>query len=44
MVEKTITVRISNDLHKAVKIRIAEQGISLKDYIVGLIQKDLAKK
>ena len=44
MAEKSITVRISEDLHKTVKIRIAEEGISLKDYIVDLIQKDLAKK
>ena len=44
MAVKTITVRISEDLHKTVKIRIAEEGISLKDYIVDLIQKDLAKK
>lgn len=43
MTEKTITIRISEDLHKTVKIRIAEQGISLKDYLVDLIQKDLAK-
>lgn len=44
MSEKTITVRVSEDLHKAIKIRIAEEGISLKDYVVQLIQKDLAKK
>lgn len=42
--EKTMTVRISEDLHKAVKIRIAQEGISLKDYIVNLIQSDLGKK
>ena len=44
MGEKTITVKISEDLHKAVKIRIAEREIALKDYIVNLIQQDLAKK
>jgi predicted DNA binding CopG/RHH family protein len=42
--EKTITVRISEDLHKAVKIRIAQEGVSLKDYVVNLIQSDLGKK
>lgn len=42
--EKTITIRVSEDLHKAVKIQIAEQGISLKDYIVNLIQKDLENR
>ncbi|WP_214720685.1 toxin-antitoxin system HicB family antitoxin [Exiguobacterium sp. s192] len=41
--EKTITVRISEDLHKAIKIKIAQEGVSLKDYVVSLIQKDLEK-
>ncbi|MBP2032580.1 putative HicB family RNase H-like nuclease [Clostridium algifaecis] len=41
MAEKTITVRIDDDLHKAIKVNIAKRGISLKDYIVGLIKKDL---
>lgn len=41
--EKTITIRISEDLHKAVKIKIAQESVSLKDYIVSLIQNDLAK-
>lgn len=44
MSEKTITIRVSEDLHKAIKIRIAEEGTSLKDYVVNLIQKDLEKK
>lgn len=44
MSEKTITIRISEDLHKTVKIKIAESGVTLKDYLVDLIQKDLAKK
>ncbi|MEG1185593.1 MAG: toxin-antitoxin system HicB family antitoxin [Eubacterium sp.] len=41
MTEKTITVRISDELHKEIKIHIAKNGKSLKDYIVELIQKDL---
>lgn len=44
MSEKTITIRVSEDLHKAIKIRIAEEGASLKDYVVNLIQNDLGKK
>lgn len=39
--EKTITVRISEELHKEIKIKIAHDGISLKNYVVSLIQKDL---
>ncbi|AND84277.1 toxin-antitoxin system HicB family antitoxin [Clostridium tyrobutyricum] len=41
MAEKTITIRIDDNLHKDIKINIAKKGISLKDYIVGLIKKDL---
>jgi len=39
--EKTITIRIDDALHKDIKINIAKRGISLKDYIVQLIKKDL---
>lgn len=41
MPEKTITVRIDDELHKDIKVNIAQKGISLKDYIVQLIKKDL---
>lgn len=39
--EKTITIRIDADLHKQIKMHIAEKEISLKDFIVDLIKKDL---
>ena len=42
--EKTITIRVADDLHKEIKIKIAQQGISLKDYILKLIEQDMAKK
>lgn len=41
MAEKTITIRIGEDLHKDIKVNIAKKGISLKDYIVELIKQDL---
>lgn len=44
MGEKTITIRVSEDLHRTIKIKIANEGISLKDYVVGLIEADLGKK
>ena len=44
MPEKTITIRISDDLHKMIKIKIAQQGISLKDYILKLIEQDMSEK
>lgn len=40
-VQRTITIRVDEDLRKAVKIKIVNDGVSLKDYIVNLILKDL---
>lgn len=41
MAEKTITIRVDDKLHRDIKIRIAKDQISLKDYIVQLINADL---
>lgn len=41
MAEKTITIRIDEELHKDIKVHIAKKGISLKDYLLELIEKDL---
>lgn len=41
MPEKTITIRIDEELHKDIKVNIAQKGISLKDYIVRLVKEDL---
>ncbi len=38
---KTITLRVDEELHKEVKIKIAKEGISLKEYMTKLIEKDL---
>lgn len=43
MAEKTISIRVTEDFHKEIKIKIAKDGISLKDYILNLIKKDLNK-
>lgn len=43
MAEKTITIRVAEELHKEIKVKIAQDGISLKDYILELIEKDLKK-
>lgn len=42
-VQRTITIRVDEDLRKDVKVKIANDGVSLKDYIVGLILQDLGK-
>lgn len=41
MEEKTITIRVPRDLHKAIKKEAADQEVSLKDYILSLIKQDL---
>lgn len=43
MPDKTITIRVSEELHKEIKIKIAHKGVSLKDYILELIENDLKK-
>ena len=39
---KVFTLRLSADLHKTLKIKAATDEISINEYIVGLIQDDLA--
>lgn len=43
MAEKTITIRVDEETHRKIKIRIAQEGVTLKDYILNLINKDLKK-
>lgn len=40
---KSITVRMTEDLHRELKIKVAEDGITLQDYIIKLIEADLKK-
>ncbi|WP_256478832.1 hypothetical protein [Sebaldella sp. S0638] len=41
--EKTINFKIDAELYKKIKIKIAEEDISLKQYMLSLIKKDLGK-
>lgn len=41
MSEKTVAIRIDEDLQRRIKYRLVEKGVTLKDYIVGLIEQDL---
>lgn len=42
--EKTINIRVPIEVHQRIKIHIAEQGITLKDYMLKLIEDDLKRK
>lgn len=39
--EKSITIRVEEELHTRIKVAIAKKGVTLKDYIISLVEKDL---
>jgi len=41
IVEKAINFKIDENIYRQVKIKVATEGISIKDYIIRLILKDL---
>lgn len=42
--EKTITIRVEEELYKQIKVEVAMRGISLKEYILTLVKQDLDSK
>lgn len=43
MEEKGLHIKVSAELFKKIKIKLAEDGITLKDYLIKLIEEDLEK-
>ena len=41
--EKAINLKVDEDFYKQIKVKIALEGITLKDYVIGLIKADLEK-
>jgi predicted DNA binding CopG/RHH family protein len=41
--EKTINFKVDEDFYKQIKVKIALEGITLKDYVISLIKSDLEK-
>ena len=41
---KNLLFQIDEDLHKKIKVRVAENGQTIKGYITTLIKKDLETK
>ena len=41
MADRTITIKVEEDFYRDIKIRIAKEGITLKEYILNLIREDL---
>ena len=40
---KTLTIRLSDDLHKQLKIHVAHTGEKIQDLVVRLIEDELKK-
>lgn len=38
---KTITIRVSDEFHKQLKLKMAESGTTLQDYLVKFMEADL---
>ena len=41
MADKTITIRIDEEQHRAIKVAAANYGITVKEYILNLVKEDL---
>ncbi|MDR1208859.1 MAG: hypothetical protein LBK41_00870 [Clostridiales bacterium] len=41
MADRNIGIKVSEELYKKIKVKIANDGKTLKDYVLELIQKDL---
>lgn len=39
--DKAINFKVDEELYKQIKVHVAKEGITLKDYVLRLIQKDL---
>jgi len=42
--ERTLTIKINDDLREKVKIKAIKEGKSLKEYIIKLLEKDIKKE
>jgi len=42
--EKTINFKVDDELYRRIKIHVAQEGKTLKEYVIELIKKDLEKK
>jgi predicted DNA binding CopG/RHH family protein len=42
--DKAINFKVDEKLYRRIKIKIATEGITLKDYVLGLILKDLKEE
>ena len=43
MAERNIAIRVDEELFKRIKSKLAENGMTLKNYITSLVEEDLRK-
>lgn len=43
MAQKAINFKVDEEFYKKIKVKIALQGVTLKDYVIKLIKQDLEK-
>lgn len=43
MLERNIAIRVDEELFKKIKVQLADNGMTMKDYIISLIEEDLKK-
>jgi len=39
--DKTLAIRVDEDFYKKVRLRLAENGMTLKDYFISLVENDI---
>lgn len=42
--DRTLTIRVPDELYDKVKIEVIKKKTTLKDYIINLIEKDLSEE
>lgn len=43
MAERNIAIRVDEELFRKIKSKLADNGMTLKDYIISLVEEDLKK-
>lgn len=41
---KNLAIQVDEELHRKIKIKLAQNDMKLKDYIIGLIKADFEKE
>ena len=42
--KRCISIKVEDELHRNIRVRIAQDGLTLKEYIIGLVVKDIESR